>query len=179
MLRINIIYASRYGATKEVAWNIAESLRESDCYVELTEANVAILTGFDAYILGSGIYANRLLSDMEDFIAANMFAMAKYEVAIFGVAMSTEPVERNGKVSGGVHIFEKYPVKPFAKAVLHGRMDFSALSDEDKSGLELFYKAIGLTEEQKTERKRLRDEISPDECRSFAREILSALIIDE
>ncbi|ADD67811.1 hypothetical protein Dacet_1035 [Denitrovibrio acetiphilus DSM 12809] len=179
MFRINIIYASRYGAAKEVSWHIAEALREEGCYVELTEARVAILSGFDAYILGSGVYANRLLPDMEDFIADNVFALAKVRVAVFGVAMRTEPVERNGRMSGGVYIFDKYPVKPFTKAVLHGRMDFLTLSDEDKNGLERFYKARGLTPEQKAERKRLRDEISTDECSNFAKEILSGLVIDE
>jgi len=88
------------------------------------------------------------------------------------VAMRTEVVHKNGRSFGGELILDKYELNPLVKGMLHGRMDFSLLTDKDRAGLEKFYVSIGLSEDQKADRRRLRDEISKDECESFAEQII-------
>jgi len=178
ILNIKIIYATRYGSTKDVAEHIADALKRGGCDVVVSDVSSAELCGADAYILGSGIYANKLLPDMEKFIADHSDELADLKVGLFGVAMRTEAVERRGRMSGGTLIFDRYPVKPFIKAMLHGRMDFSILTEKDRGGLERFYEKIGLSEEQKAEKRKLRDEISVKECGNCADDIIAILTVD-
>lgn len=171
ILKINIVYASRYGSTKQVAELIGKYIKDS-FVVNVTSPEAM---NCDAVILGSGIYANKMLPEMESFIEANVNELNEKRVGFFGVAMKTEPVERRGKLSGGVLIFDRYPLKPFIKGMLHGRRDFSVLTEEDKAGLERFYNMIGLSEDEKANRRKLCDEVSEDECAAFAESVLDAL----
>lgn len=174
-MKVLIIYSSRYGATREISELLAINLKLKGFSAEAVDVADVELSGEDFYLLGSGIYANKFLPEMEEFIYKNENKLASSKVGLFGVAMRTEPVERNGRMSGGVYIFERYPIKPFVRGMLHGRMDFSKLTEEDRGGLERFYNVIGLSEEEKSERRKLRDEISEEECASFADEVAAAL----
>jgi len=167
-LKINIVYASRYGSTKQVAELIGRHMPVGVNVVNVTNEGAM---DCDVIVLGSGIYANKLLPEMEEFISANLPALKEKRVGMFGVAMQTKPLERRGKLSGGVLIFDRYPLEPFIKGMLHGRRDFSVLTDEDRAGLERFYSTIGLSEEEKANRRRLCDEVSEDECAEFAKAV--------
>lgn len=171
ILKINIVYASRYGSTKQVSELIGRHMPDGVNVLSVADAGAL---DCDVIILGSGIYANKMLPEMEDFISSNQETLREKRVGLFGVAMRTEPVERRGKLSGGVLIFDRYPLEPFIKGMLHGRRDFSVLTDEDRGGLERFYNTIGLSEEEKANRRKLCDEVSEEECAKFARDVISS-----
>lgn len=173
-MKVLIVYATRYGSTRDVAELIAKYLNKF-LDAEVCDVSKACLKGADAVLLGSGIYANKMLPQMEDFIKANISELNMMTVGLFGVAMRTEPVEKNGRRSGGIYIFDRYPLEPFARGMLHGRRDFDTMTDEDKTSLERFYKAIGLSEEEKNERKKFCDRVSESECTAFAKEVLKKI----
>ena len=154
--QIAIIYASRYGATKQVSEMIAEHIGSGVDLFSVADIE-ELPEGYDLIMLGSGIYANKFLPELGAFIDRNLDAIVSNKIVLFGVAMRISMM------------LDKYDfLQPVAKEMLHGRMDFSQLNDRDRSGLEKFYTARNYTEEQKMERRKLRDEISDAECQAFA-----------
>lgn len=176
MSDILIIHAGRYGSTKQVAELIAGSLREKGVSVTVSDvAEGASVDGYRMVLLGSGIYSHRFLPEIETFIEDNREKLSSVCFGLFGVAMRTEIMHRNGRSFGGELVLDRYGLNPAVKGMLHGRIDFSKLSHKDRAGLERFYSSIGLTEEQKAERKKLRDEVSPKECEEFAGRVAGVL----
>lgn len=176
MSKILIIYASRYGSTEQVANMIADALATAGLVAEVINVSDSPdIKDFDMVLLGSGIYAHRFLPEMETFIEEHRDILQACKLGMFGVAMRTETVYKNGRSFGGELILDKYSLDPAVKGMLHGRMDFAVLTDKDRAGLERFYVSIGLSEEQKADRRKLRDEISADECKAFAGAVLESL----
>lgn len=172
MSEILLIFASRYGSTKKVSEMIAEKLCADRINVTVKNVNENPDTyGFEMVLLGSGIYAHKMLPEMEYFIDNRKAELAACKLGMFGVAMRTEIIRKGGRSFGGELILDRYGFEPVLKGMLHGRMDFSQLTEKDREGLERFYNSIGLTEEQKSERRKLRDEISEDECTAFAEKV--------
>ncbi len=161
MSNIAIVYASRYGAAKQVSELIASHLTEGADLLNVND-EIRLSDNHEIILLGSGIYANKFLPEMEDFIKKNESALLSRKVLLFGVAMRL------------TMMLDRYDyLNPAVKEMLHGRMDFQSLNDEDKCRLEKYYTARNFTEEQKIERRKLRDEISEDECRAFAARVLT------
>lgn len=177
MSEILLLYASRYGSTSQISEMIAGHLEKRGCSVTAESVSGQVPKPGQTVLLGSGIYSHKLLPDMEKYIEKHRGELLNCRVGMFGIAMRTETVHRNGRAIGGELILDKYGLNPFVKGMLHGRMDFSLLTEKDRSGLERFYHSIGLTEEQKSERRKLRDEISDDECADFARRTAEGLVL--
>jgi len=172
-LKLQIIYASRYGSTAEISGIIGGYLRLRGAEVQVNNVTENLnIKDFDMTVLGSGIYAHKMLPEMESFITENSEILKNTAVGMFGVAMRTETVHKNGRTFGGELILDSYGLDPVVKGMLHGRMDFAGLTENDRAGLERFYSSIGLSEEEKAKRRELRDEISEDECTDFAEKVL-------
>jgi len=178
-MKVLLIYASRYGSTKQIAEYIADSLTNGGMAVNIADVNDSPDLSADVILLGSGIYAHKFLPEMEQYIKNNRDALLNTRVGLFGVAMRTDVIHKKGRSFGGELILDKYELNPFVKCMLHGRRDFSILTEKDRGGLERFYDSIGLTEEQKAERRCYKDEVSQDECSQFAGEVIRILTIDE
>lgn len=173
MSEILIIYASRYGSTAAVASLVAQELYKGGARAVLKDVREnPRMDGYGVVVLCSGIYAHKFLPEMERFIDERRGELAEARLAVFGVAMRTETVHKNGRSFGGELIIDRYGLSPLVKGMLHGRMDFSVLTEKDREGLERFYMSIGLSEEEKAERRMLRDEISREECAAFAGRVL-------
>ena len=74
-MRVLVVYASHYGATREIAERIAEVLRGERLSVELRSADEDF-TGltredFDAFVIGSAIHAGHWLRPAVDFVHHN------------------------------------------------------------------------------------------------------------
>jgi menaquinone-dependent protoporphyrinogen oxidase len=64
MTKVLVAHASRFGSTAETAGRVADVLEASGLEVERRPASeVRSLDGYDALVLGSGIYAGRLHKD--------------------------------------------------------------------------------------------------------------------
>lgn len=84
IMRILVTTASKHGSTREIAEVIAQELQASPVEVEVRNAEeVGTLTGYDAVILGSGIYAGSWLPAARQFVERNRAALARIPVWLF------------------------------------------------------------------------------------------------
>lgn len=81
-----VVYASREGATRDVAERIAERIAEQGRYVELrTAAEVDQFAAYDAVVLGSAIYDRSWLPEAEALVRRNLGSLAGRPVWFFSV----------------------------------------------------------------------------------------------
>jgi menaquinone-dependent protoporphyrinogen oxidase len=73
MQRALIVHASRHGATAGIAERIGEVLRSADIDAVVAPASdEPIATGFDAFVVGSGVYMGSWLKDGVEFLEHNV-----------------------------------------------------------------------------------------------------------
>jgi len=81
---ILVVYGSKYGATAGIAEKIGEVLRESGFTVDIKPAVAAgDLIGYDAVILGSGVYAGGWLKAAADLLKKQEKVLASIPVWLF------------------------------------------------------------------------------------------------
>jgi len=127
-----IAYASKYGATAEIAEKIGEVLRQDGLTAEVNAADkVKELSPFQAVILGSAVYVGRWRKQAVKFLQANEKALAEKPVWIFSSGPSGEgdPVE----LLKGWRIPEKIQpivdrIQPRDVVVFHGNVDTGKLN---------------------------------------------------
>ncbi|MCL4562132.1 MAG: flavodoxin domain-containing protein [Chloroflexi bacterium] len=93
---ILVTYASRYGATKEIAEKIGEGLSEAGLQAEVVPIDgKRDLNAFRAIILGSAVYIGKWRPEGVEFLKANERALAGRPVWLFssGPTGEGDPVE--------------------------------------------------------------------------------------
>jgi menaquinone-dependent protoporphyrinogen IX oxidase len=143
MIRDMVIYATKYGSTREYAALIARKLGTEP--LSASEAPFEAVSGADFIVLGSPIYAYSVLPEMEQFLEKNRDILVGKPLAAFVVCGDTSWNPRAGE--GGDRNLEKLtrflPAEPFAVAILGGRMRMEELDDEDGPRIRAFYERIG------------------------------------
>jgi len=77
-MRVMVACASKHGSTRELAETIARVLEEHGLSAELVEMDeVDDLSGYDAYVVGSGIYLGNWLKEARRFIDAHAPELAR------------------------------------------------------------------------------------------------------
>lgn len=130
-----IVYASKYGSTKEISERIANVLKAQGISTTLKAAReVTAIDAYDAVIVGSALYGGTWLPEASEFLERFQAELAKKEVWIFssGPATDDDPVT----VLGGWKIPEQLKhiltvIKPQAIALFSGKIDAAKLSSED------------------------------------------------
>jgi len=90
--RVLIAYASKYGSNGEVAEAIAGVLGDRGLSVHvMPAADVRSLAGFDAVLLGSGLYSATWLRDASRFIRTHRHALSALPVWLW----SSGPLDRS------------------------------------------------------------------------------------
>jgi menaquinone-dependent protoporphyrinogen oxidase len=92
-----VAYATKYGATAEIAQMIGDVLRQSDLQaVVLPVEQVGDVMSYHAVVLGSAVYAGHWLKEAATFLEANEAALAIRPVWLFssGPTGEGDPVER-------------------------------------------------------------------------------------
>ena len=77
-----ILYASKYGAVKEIAKRIADKLGNAVLH-DLKQKNVPQLSDFDLIIIGSSVYAGQIRKEAKAFAAKNAEELSKKPLGIF------------------------------------------------------------------------------------------------
>jgi menaquinone-dependent protoporphyrinogen oxidase len=93
---ILVTYASKYGATKEIAQKIGEVLRQAGLQVDvLPVGTVRDLNRYGAVILGSAVYVGKWTKEAVQFLQANTQTLADKAVWLFssGPTGEGDPVE--------------------------------------------------------------------------------------
>jgi menaquinone-dependent protoporphyrinogen oxidase len=84
--RILVAYATRYGSTKEVAEQVAATLRECGYAVDLRQAQeVRTLGGYGAVVLGAALYMYRWHRHARRFLSRHRQALVERPVAVFAL----------------------------------------------------------------------------------------------
>jgi menaquinone-dependent protoporphyrinogen oxidase len=96
MSNVLIAYASKYGATKEIAERIALVLIRDGMRVAVKEADaVSSLQSYDAVIMGSGVYFDNWLPEASELLESFQDELAAKPVWLFssGLTVKGEPKE--------------------------------------------------------------------------------------
>lgn len=116
MPRIQVVYASRHGGTEGIAKCIGQALKDSGTDAVVVDAAThPDATGFDGYVIGSGVYMGAWLKDGLEYLERNKSQLAHKPVWIFSSGplpnavveqRSADPIENalgpaDGPGSGG------------------------------------------------------------------------------
>jgi menaquinone-dependent protoporphyrinogen oxidase len=125
--KVLVTYATKYGATAEIAEKIGEVLRENDLSTDVVDVKkVKDLAPYSAVVLGSAVYIGRWRKEAVKFMEDNVEALAARDVWIFSSGPTDEgdPVEL---VKGWTLPEKLEPVaeriQPHKIAVFHGDLD--------------------------------------------------------
>jgi len=133
---ILIAYATKYGATAEIAEKIGQVLRQAGLSAEVQPADrVADLTAYKAVVLGSAVYAGQWRKEAATFLEANEKQLADRPVWLFssGPTGKGDPVqlmkgwrfpEAQQPIADRIH--------PRDIAFFHGVLDMQKLSLPEK-----------------------------------------------
>jgi menaquinone-dependent protoporphyrinogen oxidase len=84
MPNVQVIYASRHGGTAGIAGRIAEVLQSEGAQVVVADAaGSPDPGGFDAYVIGSGVYIGSWLKEATDFLDRHTTTLASRPVWLF------------------------------------------------------------------------------------------------
>jgi len=126
MKRVLVTYASKHGATAEIAQTIAEKLREFDLVVDCVPVgDVSDLGQYEAVVLGSAVYFNHWRRRAARFLHRNAGELSQTPFWIF----SSGPVGGNGpspdqfEPRREVHASERLQAR--GHVVFGGRVDLS------------------------------------------------------
>jgi menaquinone-dependent protoporphyrinogen oxidase len=83
-IRVLVAYATKYGATAEIAERIGEVLRQAGLQANVLPAeNVTDMTPYGAVVLGSAVYIGKWRGEAAKFLEANEKALAGLPVWLF------------------------------------------------------------------------------------------------
>ena len=94
--KVLVAYATKYGATAEIAEKIGEVLRQASLQVDVIDAERAgNVESYDEVVLGSAIYAGSWRKEAVEFLETNEAALAKRPTWLFSSGPTGEggPVE--------------------------------------------------------------------------------------
>lgn len=82
--QVLVVYASKYGATAEIAEKIGQVLRKAGLHVDVSAVGKAgDLDAYDAVVVGSGVYIGKWLKEAARFLQRNEQTLAKKPVWLF------------------------------------------------------------------------------------------------
>ena len=82
--QVLVAYATKYGATAEIAEKIGQVLREAGLQTDVLPAHkIGHLGSYEAVVLGSAVYAGQWRKDAVTFLETNETALAKRPVWLF------------------------------------------------------------------------------------------------
>jgi menaquinone-dependent protoporphyrinogen oxidase len=131
MSHILVTYASKYGATAEIAQRIAEVIQNAGFMVDcLPVSRVSDLASYDAVILGSAVYAGNWLRDAARFLERFEAPLSKRKLWLFssGPTGKDDAVEtlRGWRFPEAQRaLIER--LQPRDVALFHGKIDINKL----------------------------------------------------
>lgn len=124
--------ASKYGSTTEVAEAIGEELRAQALDVEVRAPDdVPSLEGFDAFVIGSGVYAGQWLEPAKRLIERHGHELAARPVWLFSVGPLGDPPEPGGEPVDAQPLMEATSAREHR--IFAGRLDRGRLNVFEKA----------------------------------------------
>ena len=139
-MNILVAYATRHGATRDIATRIAARLRLAGHYAEEEQvADVGDLASFDAFVIGSAAYMTHWQHDAIEFVRRNSDVLADHPVWLFSSGpLGTSPVDAQGRDQRAAAEPKEIPefrdlVRPVDHRVFFGALDPSSLGFRDRA----------------------------------------------
>ncbi len=134
-MRVLVVYASKYGATKGIAERVAATLNESGQEAAAVPVKSARdLDGYDAYVIGSAAYMFSWLHEATDFVRHNASMLKTKPVWLFSSGpIGKDRIDENGRdvleTSDPKEIAElKQLIAPRGHQVFFGAFDHTKLT---------------------------------------------------
>jgi len=95
-MRTLILYATKYGATADIARRIASKIDGASAY-DIKQDNIPDISGFDRILIGSSVYAGSTRKEAKAYVAQNAAALTKKEFGLFFSGLGADPktLEKN------------------------------------------------------------------------------------
>jgi len=146
-VQVLVAYATKYGATAEIAERIGQVLREAGLRADVLPADrVGDLTSYQAVVLGSAVYVGQWRKEAVKFLKANETVLAGKPVWLFssGPTGEGDPAELG---QGWRFPEAQQPIanriQPRDIAVFHGLMDMKKLNLAEKLILKAIKAPVG------------------------------------
>jgi menaquinone-dependent protoporphyrinogen oxidase len=146
-----IVYATKYGATKGTADEIAKVLQENNINVKVVNAKeekVKEISEYELIVVGSGMSMGNWGSEAEEFVKRFRKDFESKKLALF--ISSLKPVEeKSGKMDLVARIrkvgledkISKYQLKPATTGMFGGIVDYNKLGFLMRKAMEVGYKS--------------------------------------
>lgn len=121
-----VAYATRSGATEEVASTLGEVLRGSGLAVDVTPAKrVETIEPYGAVVIAVALYFGKMHKDVRRFLTENRASLAKTPVALFVLGpVHQEEKEWKGAQDQLEKDLKNFPwLAPIAQQIVGGRFD--------------------------------------------------------
>ncbi len=176
-----VVYATRYGATKGTAEEVARILREENSDVKLVNAKeekVSDISEYDLVVVGSGMSMGNWGSEAEAFVKKFQRDLENRKLALF--ISSLKPIEeKQGKADLVARIrkvgledkIAKYNLKPLTTGIFGGVLDYNKMNFFIRKSMEVGYKSALQKYGFKEVEPGVYDLRDWDEIRSWAREL--------
>jgi menaquinone-dependent protoporphyrinogen oxidase len=145
--QILIAYASKHGATTEIAEKIGEVLRQAGLSVDVLPADrVGDLSPYKAVVLGSAVYIGQWRKEAAKLLAANEKTLAERPVWLFssGPTGEGDPVQL---VKGWRFPEKQQPIadriRPRDIAIFHGALNAKKLNLLEKQAIKMVKAPMG------------------------------------
>lgn len=132
-MKILVAVASKHGSTQEIAYFIAKVIRERGIEADVKNIeDVAGISGYQAVVLGSAVYAGSWLKSAMDFVDERAGELSKLPVWLF----SSGPIGKIPAASNAVKIEgQMAKTKALEHRLFGGKVDKSQLSFAQKAML--------------------------------------------
>ena len=135
--QVLVTYASKYGATAEIAEKIGQVLRQAGLHADVSPVgHVKDLTRYHAVVLGSAVYIGQWRKDAAKFLQTHETALAQRQVWLF----SSGPTGKRdaGESRNSPRLPESLQpvtnrIRPHDIAVFHGNLDLKKLNFIEKA----------------------------------------------
>lgn len=146
-MKLLVTYASKYGATAEIAGVIGDELHKRHHEVEVKSVeDVDSLVGYDAFVIGSALYAGGWMKSAARFLRSNRDRLAGHPVWLFssGPTGQGDPNE----ILGGWNFPEALSkvlkkIKPRDVILFHGKVDPDRLSATERMIIQSVKATVG------------------------------------
>jgi menaquinone-dependent protoporphyrinogen IX oxidase len=144
-MNIQIIYYSKYGATKEIAYAIGKRLGTNDISDVM---DLKKITG-DMVIVGSAIYAEVSHKDITRLLKDTLRKLRDRPVALFAVCLAKK-IRKMGEVEVGGPVYLRKMESalgrpPLAVKIFGGRALLENMDEEERKRTTAFYEKHGMS----------------------------------
>jgi menaquinone-dependent protoporphyrinogen oxidase len=130
-MRVLVTVASKHQSTLEIGQAIGRTLAATGITADVRPTEeVDVITGYDAVVVGSGIYAGNWLAPARDFIQRCLGQLRERPVWMFSSGPMGDPPVPAGDPAGAVALIDL--VRPRGHRVFPGRLEGSDLGFGEK-----------------------------------------------